>query len=96
MNRRIAKKIVRWLYRPARWRPYSVDQLRRALLRVYKSPLQLTDHNAHWRDGGFGRPPGGFDRCMVITDKLCILEQRHRLHDVKRFEGRLTFYPRRP
>lgn len=94
MNVRIAKKIVRALYGPGSMR-YSVDQWRRALLRVYLSPLQLTDRDARWRDGGFRMPLSRFGRCMVITDKLCVLEQRGQLHDVRRREGRLEFH-RRP
>lgn len=94
MNRRIAKKIVR-SFRDRDCLRYSVDQWRRALLRVYRSPLQLTDRDAHWRDDGFRMPLGTFGRCVVLTDKLCVLEQRGQLHDVRRREGRLEFH-RRP
>jgi hypothetical protein len=92
---RVAKKIVRALGRaPLR---HSVDQCRRALLRVYWSPLQLTDKDARWLDGGFAMPAfRSFGRCMLLSNKLVILEQRHELHDVRRRDGRLEFERRRP
>jgi hypothetical protein len=94
VTKRIAKKIVRSLRGPECQR-YSVDQVRRALLRVYQSPLQLTDRNAHWRNRAATWPGLSLrSRVMVITDKLAILEQRGPQFDAVKRDGRIYFESR--
>jgi hypothetical protein len=77
---RVAKKIYKASRRPGGMR-YSRDQHRRACLRVFVSPLQVTTRN----DVDVRRWPrewGG--RALIISPRLAVYEQRARRRLVRR------------
>ena len=95
MRLRIAKKIERAARRaPLR---HTRDQVRRACLRLYASPLQVTSNEPLFPHGGADavRLAIGYrSRALVISPRLAVFEQRRALHDVIRERGRLRIMPR--
>lgn len=95
MRLRIARKIERAVRRGhADLTTYSREQVRRACVRVYLSPLQVTSVNVFDRAATdfIGRTLRG--RSMVISPRLAVFEQPQRLFDVVREDDRRRLQPR--
>lgn len=83
----MARKIVKAIRRvtgSAAMR-YTRDQMRRACLRVFMSPLQVTSNGVASSATTIARACGG--RAFAISAKLGVFEQRRRLWDVVRVAG---------
>lgn len=95
MRLRVARKIERAIRRGrANLSTYSREQVRRACVRVYLSPLQVTSVNVFDRNVAdfIGRTARG--RSMVISPRLAVFEQPGRLFDVVREGDRRLIRPR--
>lgn len=89
MTRRLAKKIWRDQLTEGR------DRLRRAALRLFRSPLQVTTNHAPffdiWQELGFTNR----GRAILISLKCIVIEQRGWIHDAVKRDGRI-YFERRP
>lgn len=90
VNRRIAKKIYRAVRRwPQR---YSRHQVCRAYLALVQSPMLVTSKDARWTPGNMGTAASMFKgRCVLISPKCMVLEQRTGLYDWRRRDERIYF-----
>lgn len=97
MNLRIARKIERAIRRGHKPR-WSRDQIRRACLRVYRSPLQIALQYSAFltHDGADSVGHATRGRSMVIAGRLAVFEQPGRLYDLVKVDGdhRMQLRPR--
>jgi hypothetical protein len=98
VNLRIARKIVKawlspWLGPPR----HSIDQTRRAALRVFKRPIVVVaDADNPWTMHSLERCRHalGGGRVLFLTKRLAVFETRHGLWEVRRRGGRIQIEDR--
>lgn len=86
MRLRVARKVLKAI----RWGRHPRDTVRRAALRAWASPLQITGPKGDLRQW----TPPFRGRAIIISPKCGIYEQPRRLFDVKRRGDRLELVPR--
>lgn len=96
MTLRLAKKIHRAICRGGRGhRAYSRDQVRRACLRLCRSPLLITSATAAWTPENMRHVGAAMrGRKMLVSSRCLILEQCAGLWDAVRRDERIYFEPR--
>jgi hypothetical protein len=93
MRLRIAAKILKAVRRGPT--AYSRQQVARACLRVFRSPLLITAQNAEWTSRTSVPHLPGHGRAMLVSSRCMIVEQRSGLFDVVRRGERRYFESRR-